>query len=151
MEAANRGAKEAGGKTIGLNINLPFEQYPNPYITPHLSFLFKYFFMRKLWFAQPARAFVAFPGGYGTMDELWEFLTLAQTNKLGHKAAILLYGSTFWERLINFDWLVQTGTVGQEDLKLFQFADTPEEAFELLKKALRNELRQRAHPRHPFF
>ncbi len=150
MEAANRGAAEAGGRSIGLNIKLPKEQAPNPYITPGLSFLFKYFFMRKLWFAQPARAFVAFPGGYGTMDELWEFLTLAQTHKLGHRAIILLYGSKFWKKLVNFDWMSETGTIGKEDQDLFQFADTPEEAFQILKQNLRRELRMR-HPRHPFF
>ncbi|MBI4164602.1 MAG: TIGR00730 family Rossman fold protein [Acidobacteria bacterium] len=136
MEAANRGAHEAGGISIGLNIKLPMEQTPNPYITPHLSFLFRYFFMRKLWFAQPSRALVVFPGGFGTMDELFEFLTLAQTEKLGHQAIILLYGSKYWRRLFNFQVMLDSGTISEEDLKLFRFADTPQEAFGILKKGL---------------
>src|SRR5499433_1252742 len=103
MEAANQGASEAGGKTIGLNIGLPFEQLPNPYITPELSFEFHYFFMRKFWFAYLSKALVVFPGGFGTMDELMEILTLAQTRKLAKKILILLYGSEFWEEIVNFD------------------------------------------------
>ena len=102
MEAANRGASEAGGKSIGLNIKLPMEQKPNPYISPELSMLFRYFFMRKLWFAQPAQALIVFPGGFGTMDEMFEFLTLIQTHKMGHRVTILLYGSKFWKRALNF-------------------------------------------------
>lgn len=136
MEAANRGAAETGGKSIGLNIKLPAEQVPNPYITPELSFLFRYFFIRKLWFAQPAKALIAFPGGYGTMDELWEFLTLMQTHKMHRRVTLLLYGSKFWKRAINFGWLVEAGTIGRDDLKLVHFADTPQEAFEILKKRL---------------
>jgi uncharacterized protein (TIGR00730 family) len=151
MEAANRGATEAGGKSIGLNIKLPLEQKPNPYVTPELSFLFRYFFMRKLWFAQPAKAFVAFPGGFGTMDELWEFLTLEQTHKITHQATIMLYGTPFWKRAINFDCLVEAGTVTREDLKLIRFADSPEEAFEILKRNLSRELNVRSLTRHPFF
>lgn len=151
MEAANRGAAEAGGKSIGLNIKLPMEQAPNPYVTPELSFLFRYFFMRKLWFAQPAKAFVAFPGGFGTMDELWEFLTLEQTHKITHQATIVLYGSSFWKRAVNFKCLVEAGTVTQQDLKLIHFADSPEEAFETLKHNLSRELRVRTPSRHPFF
>jgi len=151
MEAANRGAAEAGGKSVGLNIELPHEQEPNPYITPELTFLFRYFFMRKLWFAQPAKAFVAFPGGFGTMDELWEFLTLEQTHKITHQATIVLYGSSFWKRAINFNCLVEAGTVTQPDLKLIHFADSPEEAFETLKHNLSRELRVRPTTRHPFF
>jgi uncharacterized protein (TIGR00730 family) len=150
MEAANRGATEAGGLSIGLNIKLPSEQKPNPYITPELSFLFKYFFMRKLWFAQPARALVVFPGGYGTMDEMWEFLTLAQTRKMGHAVIILLYGSEFWKKAINFEWLLQAGTVTDEELKLIRFVDTPKQAFELLKWSLRRNRAMRAAFRHPF-
>lgn len=149
MEAANRGAAEAGGRSIGLNIKLPLEQKPNPYITPELNFLFRYFFMRKLWFAQPAKALVVFPGGYGTMDELWEFLTLAQTHKMGHRALILLYGSKFWKRAINFNWLFETGTVDREDLKLVRYVNSPAEAFEILKQRLAREFRQ-APLRHPF-
>jgi len=150
MEAANRGAHEAGGISIGLNIKLPMEQSPNPYITPHLSFLFRYFFMRKLWFAQPSRALVVFPGGFGTMDELFEFLTLAQTNKLGHQAIILLYGSKYWKKMFNFQVMLDTGTISEEDLKLFRFADTPQEAFGILKKGVSNLLGLRKAPRRPF-
>ncbi len=150
MEAANRGAAEAGGLSIGLNIKLPLEQKSNPYVTPDLSFLFRYFFMRKLWFAQPARALVVFPGGYGTMDELWEFLTLLQTHKMGHQAFILLYGSTFWKRAVNFECLLEAGTVSKDDLKLIRFVDSPEEAFLILKRKLRRNRVMRAALRHPF-
>src|SRR5271163_1290957 len=122
-EAANRGAKDAGGKTIGLNIGLPFEQEPNPYITPSLSFEFHYFFMRKFWFAYLARALVVFPGGFGTMDELFEILTLAQTGKLKKKMQIILYGTGFWKEVLNFEALVKHGTIAEKDLDLFQFAD----------------------------
>ena len=150
MEAANRGASEAGGISIGLNIKLPMEQQPNPYITPHLSFLFRYFFMRKLWFAQPSKALIVFPGGFGTMDETFEFLTLAQTHKLGHRATILLFGSKFWRKVINFNALLEAGTIEEEDLKLIRFADTPQEAFGILKKQLTHELGLRGAARHPF-
>jgi uncharacterized protein (TIGR00730 family) len=137
MEAANRGAAEAGGKTIGLNIGLPFEQFPNPYITPELSFEFHYFFMRKFWFAYLAKALVVFPGGFGTLDELFELLTLVQTKKLTKKIFILLYGSEYWNELINFDALVRHGMIAQSDLNLFKFADDPATALELLKEALK--------------
>lgn len=150
MEAANRGAAEAGGKSIGLNIKLPMEQEVNPYVTPELSLLFRYFFMRKLWFAAPAKALIVFPGGYGTMDELWEFLTLLQTHKMGHRATILLYGSKFWKRAINFGWLLESGTIDREDLKLVNFADSPAKAFEILKKRLSRDRALRAALRHPF-
>ncbi|MBZ5564761.1 MAG: LOG family protein [Acidobacteriia bacterium] len=150
MEAANRGAHEAGGKSLGLNIKLPIEQKPNPYITPELSFLFRYFFMRKLWFAQPARALIVFPGGFGTMDELWEFLTLIQTHKMGHSVSILMYGSKFWKRAINFDWLLETGTVEKEDLKLIRFADTPQQAFDITRQDLSRILGVRPVVKHPF-
>jgi uncharacterized protein (TIGR00730 family) len=150
MEAANRGATEAGGISIGFNIKLPMEQKPNPYITPELSFLFRYFFMRKLWFAQPAKALIVFPGGYGTMDEMWEFLTLVQTHKLGHRGTILLYGSKFWKKAINFDWLLEAGTIVPEDLKLFRFVDSPAEAFAILKKQLSRDRALRTALRHPF-
>ena len=106
MEAANRGAHEAGGRTIGLNINLPFEQFPNPYITPSLNFEFHYFFMRKFWFAYLAKALVIFPGGFGTLDELFEILTLAQTEKLAKKIVVVIYGSKYWKKIINFDAMV---------------------------------------------
>jgi uncharacterized protein (TIGR00730 family) len=150
MEAANRGASEAGGLSIGLNIKLPAEQQPNPYITPELSFMFKYFFMRKLWFAQPAKALIVFPGGFGTMDELWEFLTLIQTGKMGHRAVILLYGSEFWNKAVNFAWLAEAGTVTPQELQLVRFVDSPAEAFEVVKQKLSKLLRLRVQPAHPF-
>ena len=136
MEAANRGAADAGGKTIGLNIGLPFEQFPNPFITPELSFEFHYFFMRKFWFAYLAKALVVFPGGFGTLDEMMEVLTLTQTQKLAKKIGIILYGSAYWKEIINFDALIKYGTISREDLELFQYADDPQSAFELLKAGL---------------
>jgi hypothetical protein len=136
MEAANRGAHEAGGKTIGMNIRLPFEQAPNRYITPSLNFEFHYFFMRKLWFAYLAKALVVFPGGFGTLDEMFEILTLAQTHKLGNKITVVVYGPEYWKRVFNLDVLVETGAISPKDINLFQFAETPEQAFELLRKGL---------------
>jgi uncharacterized protein (TIGR00730 family) len=136
MEAANRGAWEAGGKTIGLNIRLPFEQAPNPYITPSLNFEFHYFFMRKLWFAYLSKALVVFPGGFGTLDEMFEVLTLAQTQKLAKKITVVIYGSEYWKKVFNLDVLVDTGAISPKDIELFQFADTPESAFEILRKGL---------------
>jgi uncharacterized protein (TIGR00730 family) len=136
MEAANLGAHEAGGKSIGLNINLPFEQYPNPYITPALNFEFHYFFMRKFWFAYLAKALVIFPGGFGTIDELFEILTLAQTDKLAKKILVVIYGSEYWHRIMNFQAFVDAGTVSPEDLNLFKFVDTPEDAFAFLRDGL---------------
>jgi hypothetical protein len=136
MEAANRGAYEAGGPTVGLNIKLPFEQLPNPYITPALNFEFHYFFMRKYWFAYLAKALVVFPGGFGTLDEAFEILTLEQTEKLAKKITVIIYGSDYWKSVINLDVLVEKGTIAPGDLDLFHFADTPEEAFTLLKQGL---------------
>jgi uncharacterized protein (TIGR00730 family) len=136
MEAANRGAREAGGKTIGLNIRLPFEQFPNPYITPELNFEFHYFFMRKYWFAYLAKALVVFPGGFGTLDELFEILTLAQTQKLAKKILVIVYGKDYWNRVLNLGSLVDAGAISPEDQKLFSFADSPEEAFQILKDGL---------------
>ena len=136
MEAANLGAHEAGGKSIGLNINLPFEQYPNPYITPSLNFEFHYFFMRKFWFAYLAKALVIFPGGFGTIDELFEILTLAQTDKLAKKILVVIYGSEYWHRIMNFQAFVDAGTVAPEDLNLFKFVDTPQDAFTFLRDGL---------------
>jgi uncharacterized protein (TIGR00730 family) len=136
MEAANRGAREAGGKTIGLNIALPFEQAPNRYITPSLNFEFHYFFMRKLWFAYLSKALVVFPGGFGTLDEMFEILTLAQTKKLAKKITVVVYGKEYWSKVLNFDALVDAGAISPKDIELFQFADTPEEAFELLRRGL---------------
>src|SRR5579871_1913881 len=136
MEAANRGAYDANGKTVGLNIGLPFEQFPNPYITPELSFEFHYFFMRKFWFAYLAKALVVFPGGFGTMDELMELLTLSQTQKLAKKLTVILYGEAYWKEIINWQALVKHGMISAEDLELFQYADDPASAFELLKEGL---------------
>ena len=136
MEAANLGAQDAGAKTIGLNIHLPFEQNPNPYITPALNFEFHYFFMRKFWFAYLAKALVIFPGGFGTLDELFEILTLAQTEKLAKKILVVIYGSEYWNRLINFNTMVDAGTISAEDLSLFKMVDSPEEGFEFLKAGL---------------
>ena len=136
MEAANRGALDAGGKTIGLNIGLPFEQQPNPYITPGLSLEFRYFFMRKFWFAYLAKAMVVFPGGFGTMDELFELLTLVQTRKLVKEMDIILYGRKFWEEVVNFEAMVRHGVISPEDLKLFQWADDPDTAFAILQSGL---------------
>ncbi|GAC1501042.1 MAG: TIGR00730 family Rossman fold protein [Steroidobacteraceae bacterium] len=134
MEAANRGAQDAGGRSIGLNISLPHEQRPNPYVTPDLSFEFHYFFMRKLWFAHLARALVVFPGGFGTLDELTEILTLAQTRKLDRTIPILLYGPDYWHEVINFDALVRHGMISAEDLGLIEFVDDPESAMVRLRK-----------------
>jgi uncharacterized protein (TIGR00730 family) len=136
MEAANRGAREAGGKTVGLNISLPFEQAPNPYISPELSFEFHYFFTRKYWFAYLAKALIVFPGGFGTLDELMEILTLIQTRKISKKMVVLLYGSNYWKELLNFDALVRWGTVDSTDLKLFDFADSPKQAFQIVRAGL---------------
>ncbi len=154
MEAANRGAYEAGAKTIGLNIKLPFEQMPNPYITPDLNFEFHYFFMRKFWFAYLAKALVVFPGGFGTLDEMFELLTLAQTHKLAKKITVLIYGSSYWKSVINLDLLAEKGAIAMKDKELFQFVDTPEQAFELLKAGLREDMVQEAawereHPLPP--
>src|SRR6202521_4618562 len=136
MEAANLGAQEAGGKSIGLNINLPFEQNPNSYITPALNFEFHYFFMRKFWFAYLAKALVIFPGGFGTIDELFEILTLAQTDKLAKKILVVIYGSEYWHRIMNFQAFVDAGTVSPQDLNLFKFVDSPEDAFTFLRDGL---------------
>jgi len=136
MEAANRGAADAGGRSIGLNISLPHEQRPNPYITPGMTFEFHYFFMRKLWFAHLARALIVFPGGFGTLDELMEILTLAQTHKLERKIPILLYGESYWREIINFDALVRHEVISQEDLDLFTFIDELAAAFAHLQRLL---------------
>ncbi|HXE51018.1 MAG TPA: TIGR00730 family Rossman fold protein [Ramlibacter sp.] len=139
MEAANRGASEAGGRTIGLNIGLPHEQRPNPYITHELMFEFHYFFMRKLWFAHLARALVVFPGGFGTLDELTEILTLMQTGKLERRIPVVLYGSSYWNEVINFEALVRHGMIERADLALFRFADDPATALGLLQAGIAAE------------
>ena len=149
MEAANRGAADADGKTVGLNIGLPFEQFPNPYITPDLSFEFHYFFMRKFWFAYLAKALVVFPGGFGTLDEMMEILTLTQTQKLAKKMTVLLYGSAYWKEIINFEALVKYDMISREDLDLFQFVDDPATAFELLKAGLAMYALQHDSPEMP--
>ena len=136
MEAANRGAAEAGGKTIGLSIELPHEQMPNRYISPELNLQFHYFFMRKLWFAQLAKALIIFPGGFGTMDELFEVLTLLQTGKLGHRILILIYGRAYWNKVVNWQELVRAGAISQREHGLLQFADTVDEAFLRIRKGL---------------
>jgi uncharacterized protein (TIGR00730 family) len=138
MEAANRGAYEAGAKTIGLNIKLPFEQLPNPYITPSLNFDFHYFFMRKYWLVYLAKALVIFPGGFGTLDEMFEILTLAQTHKLAKKITVVIYGTPYWKSVINLDVLAEKGAIAPGDLALFHYADTPQQAFDILKEDLTN-------------
>ena len=135
MEAANRGAMEAGAPSVAMNISLPHEQAPNPYVTPGLSFQFHYFALRKMHFAMRAKALISFPGGFGTLDELFEILTLVQTRKV-QATPVLLYGSDFWKRLIDFDWLVSSGTIAKEDLACFKYVDSPEEACEEIKKLL---------------
>ena len=136
MEAANRGAHSAGARSIGLNISLPFEQYANRYIPPELNFEFHYFFMRKFWFIYPAKAIVVFPGGFGTMDEFMEVLTLVQTEKLRKDVFIVLYGGEFWNSVINFDALVSAGVISKSDLDLFRICNTPKEAFSYLRRKL---------------
>lgn len=136
MEAANRGAALAGGKSIGLNISLPFEQFANPHITPGLTFEFHYFFMRKFWFAYLSKALVIFPGGFGTLDELLELLTLMQTEKITKKVAVVIYGSEYWNRIIDFRELVNQGMIEKSDLDLLKFIDTPREAFQYLRSFL---------------
>jgi uncharacterized protein (TIGR00730 family) len=136
MEAANRGAMEAGGKSIGLSIELPHEQFANPYISPELSLNFHYFFMRKLWFAQIAKALIVFPGGFGTMDELWEMMTLLQTGKLPKRNLILIYGRKYWDEVLNLRAMVRWGMISADEYKMLQFADTVDEAFDRIRSGL---------------
>jgi uncharacterized protein (TIGR00730 family) len=136
MEAANRGAAEAGGQSVGLSIQLPHEQFSNPYITPHLNFYFHYFFMRKLWFAQMAKALIVFPGGFGTMDELWEMLTLLQTGKLPRNNLIIIYGRKYWDEVLNFRAMERWGMINRDEYKMLQFADTVDEAFSRIREGL---------------
>jgi uncharacterized protein (TIGR00730 family) len=135
MEAANRGAMEAGAPSVAMNISLPHEQAPNAYVTPELSFQFHYFALRKMHFAMRAKALISFPGGFGTLDELFEILTLVQTRKV-QATPVLLYGSAYWKRLIDFDWMVESGTIAREDLACFKYVDSPEQAWEEIKKLL---------------
>lgn len=144
MEAANRGARKAGGKTIGLNISLPVEQFPNPYISPELNFEFHYFFIRKFWFAYLAKALVIFPGGFGTLDELFELLTLVQTKKIKKKVTIVIYGKEYWDQVLNFEAMLRYDVITKEDAKLFTFCDDVESAFRHLKSELiKNHFRGR--------
>jgi len=136
MEAANRGAADAKGQTIGLGISLPMEPAHNPYISRELAFEFHYFFMRKFWFFYPAKAMVVFPGGFGTLDEFMEILTLIQTQKSSKKIPFLLYGKSYWSEVLNFDAMVRWGTISKEDLDLFHFVDSPDEAFQYLRDRL---------------
>jgi uncharacterized protein (TIGR00730 family) len=137
MEAANHGAQDVvNGKSIGLNISIPMEQDPNNYVSPELNFEFHYFFMRKFWFVYPAKALVIFPGGFGTMDELWEVLTLLQTNKIQKKMYIVLYGEEYWKKVINFKYMVDNLVIDDDDLELFHFSNSPQEAFEYLRDKL---------------
>jgi uncharacterized protein (TIGR00730 family) len=136
MEAANRGAAEAGGPSVGLSIQLPHEQSSNPYITRDLNFYFHYFFMRKLWFAQMAKALIVFPGGFGTMDELWEMLTLLQTGKLSSHHLILIYGRSYWNKVVNWKHMVRMGVIDSKDYERLRFADSVDEAFNLIRGEL---------------
>ncbi len=134
MEAANRGAHDAGGKSIGLNIMIPREQYPNAYVTPELSFQFRYFALRKMHFLLRAIALVVFPGGYGTLDELFETLTLIQTKKM-RPLPVLLFGKEYWQRIINFEALVEEGAIDPADIELFQYVDSPHQAWEIIQSS----------------
>src|SRR5260221_9773894 len=136
MEAANRGAAEAGGKSIGLSIELPHEQFANAYISPELSLNFHYFFMRKLWFAQIAKSLIVFPGGFGTMDELWEMLTLLQTGQLPRNNLIIIYCRKYWDEVLNFRAMERWGMINRDEYKMLQFADTVDEAFTRIREGL---------------
>ena len=144
MEAANKGAKKAGGYSVGLNISIPFEQYVNPFVTKELSFEFHYFFMRKFWFAYLSKAFVVFPGGFGTFDELFEILTLVQTDKIRKKLALVIYDEKYWKSVVNFDALIEQGVINASDLDLFHFCNDIDTAFEIVKDHLdKNFLREK--------
>ncbi len=136
MEAANKGAIEGGGHSIGLNISLPMEQYSNPYITPELNFEFHYFFMRKFWFVYLAKGLVIFPGGFGTLDELFEVLTLIQTEKVKKPMPIVIYGSEYWNKIINLEEMAKYGVISKADLDLVHFSDTVDDAFGYIKSHL---------------
>jgi uncharacterized protein (TIGR00730 family) len=146
MEAANKGAKKAGGYSIGLNISIPFEQFVNKYVTQDLSFEFHYFFMRKFWFAYLSKALVIFPGGFGTMDELFEIITLVQTDKIRKKLAVIIYDRKYWNKIINFDALVELGMIGKTDLNLFTMCDTIDEAYNAIIKHLKKHYTKEKEP-----
>jgi uncharacterized protein (TIGR00730 family) len=147
MEAANKGAKKAGGYSIGLNISIPFEQFVNTYVTPDLSFEFHYFFMRKFWFAYLSKALVVFPGGFGTMDELFEIMTLVQTAKLRKKLAVIIYDKKYWNKIINFDALVELGMINKSDLSLFSMCDTIDEAYDAIIRHLKKYYSREKEPK----
>lgn len=146
MEAANKGAKIAGGYSVGLNISIPFEQFVNKYVTNELSFEFHYFFMRKFWFAYLSKAFVIFPGGFGTMDECFEILTLVQTEKIKKKLLLVIYDEKYWKSIINFDALVERGMINEEDLKLIHFCNSVDEMFEKIVKHLKKHYARGKEP-----
>ena len=146
MEAANKGAKKAGGYSVGLNISIPYEQFVNKYVTPELSFEFHYFFMRKFWFAYLSKAFVIFPGGFGTMDEMFEMLTLVQTDKIRKKLALIIYDEKYWKSIINFNALVEKGLISASDLKLFTFCNSLDEAYDAIIKHLKMYYRKGKEP-----
>jgi len=147
MEAANRGAKKAGGYSVGLNISIPFEQYVNKYVTPDLSFEFHYFFMRKFWFAYLSKALIIFPGGFGTMDELFEILTLVQTEKIKKKLAVIIYDRKYWEKIINFDALVDMGMISRSDLNLLTMCDSLDEAYDKIIIHLKKHYSKEKEPK----
>lgn len=140
MEAGNRGASDVGTPSIGLNIKLPFEQHPNPYLDDALNMQFRYFFIRKYWFLRKARALVVFPGGFGTLDEMFEMLTLIQTDKYAQTIPVVIYDSKFWKKVLNWDYLAETGMINKEDLSLFKFCDTVDEAYDYITDALNKQV-----------
>ncbi|MFZ2863946.1 MAG: TIGR00730 family Rossman fold protein [Ignavibacteriaceae bacterium] len=146
MEAANRGAKKAGGYSVGLNISIPFEQFVNRYVTKELSFEFHYFFMRKFWFAYLSKAFIVFPGGFGTFDELFEILTLVQTEKIRKKLAVVIYDEKYWKSVVNFNALIENGLINEADLKLFHFCNDIDTAFKIVREHLEKNFLKEKEP-----
>ncbi|GIK20843.1 MAG: TIGR00730 family Rossman fold protein [Ignavibacteriota bacterium] len=146
MEAANKGAKKAGGYSVGLNISIPFEQFVNRYVTKELSFEFHYFFMRKFWFAYLSKAFIVFPGGFGTFDELFEILTLVQTEKIRKKLAVVIYDEKYWKSVVNFNALIENGLINEADLKLFHFCNDIDTAFKIVREHLEKNFLKEKEP-----
>ncbi|MCZ7608783.1 MAG: TIGR00730 family Rossman fold protein [Ignavibacterium sp.] len=146
MEAANKGAKKAGGYSVGLNISIPFEQFVNRYVTKELSFEFHYFFMRKFWFAYLSKAFIVFPGGFGTFDELFEILTLVQTEKIRKKLAVIIYDEKYWKSVVNFNALIENGLINEADLKLFHFCNDIDTAFKIVREHLEKNFLKEKEP-----